>query len=432
MFIPIEDTFRSLTQSSENTRAWISLEHKLKTEFSKACRWWEKNSHRRRKWRDVYETYCDKNPKMDILPPEGYKIEDRGFEASTTKDVEFEHPYAVPDQKTDLWLYQSGLQTESYPRRLGHFGKLQLGSKEIDPKGKKGSAQRAITLRHLYGTDAVPLKVWNLYLIPSAETFKCWHNPFAVGRVYDEIYGSYKSVIPLYIPNAKKEMLAIRESHYGRALAWEEWMKIGSVNKADQVLVWLLRECWNHRDHPPEYLDDVVTLLRIHPGLGRFIRDLNVQNVDDTLELIWKWSQVFEKFLLDKNESKRIEKEMRDEAREIQKVSIGHKYDSYDLEDIRLHYATYNLPDGNSNYVELPKFENFDEEQQQSTQLEIEYEGETNFDFFEIPDEPPEVYPGEDPPNFDFMFEDREEETFAESSEVRELTFEDEGYFEDF
>lgn len=293
LFLGRNDIFRAERNIQENVRAWIAFEKKLKSNFSKACSWWSKRRTKRRTFGDVYRSECDKRPKEDILPPIYERIEISSFEASYTDDMEFEHPYRTPDAQQDLRLFKAGIALESYPRKMGMTDRIHLGAKDF-PKGKKGGAQRAISLRHLYGTGKVPLKIWNLFLVPSEKTFPYWHNPFAIGAISDALGRNYNSYIPKYISDEKKELIAARDRWYGRALTWKEWMVIGSNHPSDILLLYLIRESWNAKPVWGEnhQLEAVSRVLKRFPGCGQFIEQSKTFRFDDVTDLLEKWIEV--------------------------------------------------------------------------------------------------------------------------------------------
>jgi hypothetical protein len=230
MVLTEKDFFRPMSQVRENMRAWRSFEAKLKLNFKKACRWWSKNPSRRRSWGDVYKIDADSRPKEDIIPPIFGRTETNSFEASLEDDVIFENPYRMTDHAIDLLSYRRGTVLDSYPRRMGMTERMFIGAKGM-PNMKKGSAQRSLTLRHIYGVKKVPLKVWNIYLVPDQDTFKYWHNPFSVGIVADAYSRNYNSYIPKYVPEEKQKLLELRDCYYGRPLQWlPDSGKVGSVS----------------------------------------------------------------------------------------------------------------------------------------------------------------------------------------------------------
>jgi len=337
--IESEDTFRPQENPGENTRSWISFENKIRIEFSKACRWYEKNKHRRRTILDLYKKDQELRPKEDIMPPVGMCDESSNFEASFTQDIEFVSPYSAHNVDLDLFLYKSGQHKTSYPRKMGIGGMKQLGSVRTDPSGKQGGAQRAISLRHLYGTGMVPLKVWNLFLMPDQEVFNHWHDPISVARVYDEAWKRYSAPIPLWIPENKKKLLEERDSYYGRKLTWKEWITIGSINQSDLIILERLKGYWNKIDDPPEVLEDLSSILRTYPGLGRFFQDLVIENEDRIFDFLDVWIEANEKILQDKKELQKKKKLEREQGFQLEKLKHS-RQENLEKELIRDHYFT--------------------------------------------------------------------------------------------
>jgi hypothetical protein len=297
LYIKRESTFKAESNIGENVRAWKAYEKKLKQNFSKSCSWWAKNRHRRRTFGDVYKSECDLRPKEDIIPPAYMRVETQSFEASYTADVEFEHPYRAPNQHIDLQIWKSGRQVESYPRKMGITTNLRLGSKDI-PRQKHGPAQRAISLRHLRGPKKVPLKIWNLYLVPDQKTFDYWHNPFAVGRVADSWRRNYNSYIPTYLSPKKKDLLELRDQYFGRKLTWIEWMSVGTLNPADIQLLSLFRDNIDDTLGPDERMsvsfDRLIREFRKYPGFGRYLDSLEDYSPETIINGFAKWVEVHE------------------------------------------------------------------------------------------------------------------------------------------
>lgn len=289
--IEANSTFRAESNIDNNVRAWKTFEKILKLNFRKNCRWWAKNPSRRRLIRDIYRTEADSRPKEDIIPPIYEREETSSFEAAFTDDSEFEHPYRTPSQDIDLLLYKKGLQITSYPRKMGITEPMSLHGKDSKLRNLKGPAKRAIALRHLYGTGKVPLKVWNVYLVPDQATFKFWHYPFHIGAVADAWSRNYNSYIPTYVPEEKKKLLQERDLHYGRELSWREWMLIGQVHPADITMLWLLRETWQYQNVYGEntQLENLVKGMKIHPGLGVFLNTIEKWDIENIASLYEKW-----------------------------------------------------------------------------------------------------------------------------------------------
>jgi len=330
LFLNNERTFRSGNDVFENIRAWNSFENKLKKEFSKACSWWSRRSKLRRTFADVYKSECDKRPKEDIIPPVTERLEVKSFEVSYTQDVVFEHPYRVTDPAIDLSLWLAGKNFESYPRKMGLTGQLNLGAKDI-PKMKKGAAQRAISLRHLYGTGRVPLKKWNMYLVPSQDTFEYWHNPFAVGGVADAWCRNYNSFIPKYISEEKKELLLLRDRFFNKRLTWREWMEIGTMAPCDIVIISLFKDSFgrfiNPYDNNDYAMDVVVRAFKRYPGFGKFIdicENFNEETINHTFS---KWMIAHEVLLAKKNER---EQEKEEEAFRKREAAL---FEAYNFDD---------------------------------------------------------------------------------------------------
>ena len=297
LYIKRENTFKAEADVTENVRAWKSFEKKLRSNFSRACSWWAKRPSRRRTYADLYRSECDVRPKEDILPPIHERIETKSFEASFTADVEFEHPYRAPNRQIDLAIWRAGKQPDSYPRKMGFTGLLHVGAKDI-PHMKKGSAQRAISLRHLQGESKVPLKIWNLYLVPDQATFQYWHNPFAIGAVADAFGRNYNSYIPKYISPKKQELLDLRTSYYGKVLTWKEWMYIGTLNPADIQMLSLLKDYFGTECHEDDLVNQAVLTFvrefRKYPGFGGFIDSLENFEATTIIEGFAKWAKAVE------------------------------------------------------------------------------------------------------------------------------------------
>jgi hypothetical protein len=232
-------------------------------------------------------------PKEDIIPPIYERDEIASFEASYTDDVTFEHPYRAVAPNLDLKLFESGLATESYPRKMGITEQIHLGAKNAT-KGKTGPAQRALNVRHVHGTNKVPLTFWNLYLVPSQDSFQYWHNPFAIGAVADAIRRNYNSFIPRYMSPKKKELIEMRDRWYGRPLSWNEWMEIGNLHPADILLLWTFRESWNQEQlyYQNWNLTAITKLMRKFPGFGVFADCNKNLQPDNVLNAFEKWVDV--------------------------------------------------------------------------------------------------------------------------------------------
>jgi hypothetical protein len=305
LFLENEEVFRPEHNATEFCRAWTMFEKKLKTNFSKACRWWQKNPSRRMTWRDLYRREVDERPKEDILPPLFERRDLGSFEASFTDDTEFEHPYRAARADIDLWSYKVNALPDSYPRRMGIHDPLQVGSRDLQGF-KHGSAQRALSMRHLYGLTKVPLKVWNLYLVPNEDSFHYWHNPFAVGCVADAYSRNYNTFVPVYDSEAKRKLLDLRDSYYGRKLSWWEWMTIGQVHPADVFVLWLVRESWNtnEADHAKDALETLVKGMKMYPGLGEFVAGHNWSH-DNIADMYHYWCLAHDKLRGEKEDRER-------------------------------------------------------------------------------------------------------------------------------
>jgi hypothetical protein len=323
LFITKEQTFRASNDVQENIRAWNAYQKSLRKNFSSACRWWQKKpAEYRPTYGSIYRKECDVRIKEDIIPPIYERSEKRSHEASFTDDVEFEHPYRAPIPRIDLRIFKAGLDQTSYPRRMGITDKLHIGAKDTIGR-KKGPAQRAITLRHLYGTGKVPLRFWNLYLVPAQETFQYWHNPFGVGAVADSWARNYNSYVPHYISEGKKELLDLRKEYYGRDLLWHEWMQVGRLHPADITILHLLKECIQEVHFTTdkcEKLEIFVQDLVKYPGLGNYLESLKSLTPDAIADLFEKWQIALLSILRLSKPKKNEEEEFFERERKIFEV----------------------------------------------------------------------------------------------------------------
>jgi hypothetical protein len=213
-------------------------------------------------------------------------------------------------------MYTEGILA-NYPRKMGISSSMHLGAKDF-PGRWKGPKQRAISLRHIKGEKTVPLKAWNLYLVPAQATFKFWHNPFSIGGVADAMMRNYSSIIPRYISPEKKELIDMRDQWYGRPLDWHEWMELGRLAPSDVILAYIWRESWNAE---PTFNDNtalrrVVSLITRFPGLGHFVTMAKTLRHDDVADLMEKW--VGSHLVLESRKNKQDERER--EAREKQEL----------------------------------------------------------------------------------------------------------------
>lgn len=300
-----EDIFRPESNVKENVRSWISFEKNLKREFSRACSWWARNKQHRLTWSQLYKRECDARPKEDIFPPLAEYSKTSSFEAGITDDIDFFHPYGTSRREVDLHSYKWNLIKTSYPRKMGITGKIQSGNINL-PDYKPGPAARAIALRHIYGVNQVPLNIWNVYLIPNEKTFDYWHDPFAVGRISDEYHGDYSAIIPDYLSEEKEKLLRERDSYYGTKLTWQEWMKIGSIKRTDQICVWALQDIWSTSEYPyrDEDLDSVIQFLKQYPGIGDYFDQCQHWGRSVTRERFFeKWAVASSRFQKHKMEA---------------------------------------------------------------------------------------------------------------------------------
>lgn len=289
-----EDMFRPQSDPHEFVRSWMAYEGRLKKAFSQACRWWQKNPHRRLTYGDLYKEAADRRPQEDIFPPRGEYRQVSVSDRATTDDVVFENPYSRWPREIDLHLYKWGwAQSRNYARIMGNLDKLRIGGRD-----QESEISRCIRMRHIHGQRKVPLIMWNLYLVPSQEVVKYWHDPFGVSRNADELLRNYSTIVPNYVPEEKQELLRLRNSHYGRELTIEEWMLIGTVKRCDQVVIWLMREYW--RDQPfllsgeycNPFLEKIVSVLRKYPGFGNFVDFETVYNFETTTgDALINWSE---------------------------------------------------------------------------------------------------------------------------------------------
>jgi hypothetical protein len=342
LFLTNKEVFRPEHAAKEHVRAWVKFEEVLKRNFSRACSWWVRNPKRRQTWSDIYRAEVDARPKEDILPPIFERIATSSFEASFTDDVEFEHPYRAARSDIDLRAWKDAALKDSYPRRMGIRDQISIGSRDLK-NFKKGPAQRALAMRHLYGLKKVPLKVWNLFLVPSEKSFAYWHNPFAVGSVADSYGRDYSTYIPTYESEEKKKLLDLRDSYYGRKLTWWEWMNIGQVHPSDVFILWLVRESWNTTNdvHSREALEVLIKGMKKYPGLGDFIAGHHWTH-DEIADLYEKWIQVHETLWSQKRDREREKAHKRIMDAEMEKVQDEFLPEGLDEDFLDDFYASRN------------------------------------------------------------------------------------------
>jgi len=289
LFLHNEQVFKPDEFVKEHVRSWERFEEVLKKNFSKSCSWWAKRPDRRRTYSDIYRSECDKRPKEDILPPVYERDAVASFEAAYTDDVEIEHPYRYVESSVDLQLWRERRE-DCYTRRMGITASMTMGAKDF-PGRWKGPRQRAITLRKLLMERKVPLKIWNLYLVPSQDTFKYWHYPFSMGAVADAIQRNYSSFVPRYVSEAKQKLLDMRDQWYGRPLLWHEWLELGTLPPQDIVLAYLFKECWNQTPvfDKNDRLLEVTRALKRFSGFGSFLNTAVSLRYDDVATAIEKW-----------------------------------------------------------------------------------------------------------------------------------------------
>jgi len=352
--ISTEDTFRAQGQAPEMSRAWRKFEERLKKSFRTACSWWARNPHRARTYSQIYKSECDKRPKEDIIPPIYEFDRVPSFEASYQDEHPVENPYRVPRYDLDLAIWGQK-QEESYPRKMGITSSLVVGAKDF-PGRWKGPSQRAITLRHLKGSKIVPVRFWNICLVPNESTFQYWHNPFSIGSVSDAISRNYDSYIPRYVAPEKQELLRLRDQWFGRALHWEEWLSIGTLSPADIFMMYLVRDSWNAEPvfgKNDNMLACIRALKRV-PGSGNFVdsaESLSREHVADYLE---KWAYC--NFVLEHKKNVALEKievipELEDIFCEFQDGKEDTVKEKVFLEDIYFEKES-GIPEG---YYEAPE-----------------------------------------------------------------------------
>jgi hypothetical protein len=246
---PIADYFRMEMNSQESRRAWDKYYDKLRLAFRRY-----ESKRIEITWGEVYKIICHEKPETDIYPPVGaYELPEPRV-LLLNDDVNVTSPFEPTFLTIEEKMADMGYSSE-YCFRVPHFRTRLKGEKDRTMEWKLHRKHSPLTY-----------KVWNV--VPTPETIEGWHNPFNVLHVADTLDASnYRmpKILPEYKSSTKEKLLDLRLKVYGKEITPEEWILLGSVPAYDRTVARKLSKFWIE---DPEFLEDLIVLLRLYPRVG--------------------------------------------------------------------------------------------------------------------------------------------------------------------
>jgi hypothetical protein len=336
-----QELFRPMMNVDENVRSWKKFHELIKKQFARECKNYAESIALSVEF--IYKRECDESPSKDFYPPIGeYNLLDDNIEITCKGNLELNHPYSIPNQEVDLFLWQKDINLISYPRKMGIVDKISLSQRFFDPRTLEiDEYQRRGTILSTYGE----------YIVPSEKIFPYWHNPFVLNKCFQsEGYCSDFSIKPLYMSSKKKELLSLRKDYYSGVITPEEWIMIGQLKPVDQFLVSITSWQWQlDKTLGGNLLEKLTKVLKKFPGAGNFIRTIkNPNNIDEICNLIEDWSLSSWRFQEERKEFSRLRSEEKrnlllEKTEEERKIAseffrnqFGYSYEDDDVGDEEL------------------------------------------------------------------------------------------------